>query len=36
VSVTGQEEKPEETTNILEALKASLKVKKKATYISNS
>ena len=36
VSVTGEEEKPEETTEILEALKASLKVKKQATYISNS
>ena len=28
VSVTGEEEKPEETADILEALKASLKVKK--------
>jgi DNA end-binding protein Ku len=28
VSVTGEEEKPEETTDMLEALKASLKVKK--------
>ncbi|MGI8831013.1 MAG: hypothetical protein ACR2IS_00080, partial [Nitrososphaeraceae archaeon] len=31
VSVTEEEKKPEETTDILEALKASLKVKSKRT-----
>jgi DNA end-binding protein Ku len=36
LSVIREEEKPEETTDILEALKASLKVKKRATYFSNS